>query len=70
MWSQAYSRRTTRFLFADRSRLMISRVVFILGFVLVVLGILGLLVERIGQDDGALLLAGAILLGFSVSRGK
>lgn len=49
---------------------MVSKVVLVLAFALIISGLMGLFISRISKDDSTLVLAGAILLGFSVYRGK
>ena len=47
---------------------MKAKIGFWLGIVLLTIGLLGLLVNRIRQDDSSFLIAGAILVGLSISR--
>ena len=45
---------------------MNKKVVFVTGVLMLLFGIAGLSSVRITQDDGALIIGGCILIGFSV----
>lgn len=49
---------------------MISKTCLVAGIALVAAGLAGLFVEKISRDDGALLIAGAILLAVGCRGAK
>ena len=49
---------------------MIAKICLITGLALVALGLVGLFSGRVSKDDGALLIAGAILVHGGIRGGK